>query len=145
MILKGLNDAEKEIIALKEVLDAICPEGIQLNTVARPPSDSRASSLDRQRLEDVRRLLGSKADIVADARRRGGDRPHDSLPVLIWEMAKRRPVRIPDVANALDISKSEAESVLKRLRAEGMLFSREHEGDLYFSGITQEGDVQDQL
>jgi wyosine [tRNA(Phe)-imidazoG37] synthetase (radical SAM superfamily) len=133
MFLKGLNDGEEEIDALKEVLEEISPERIQLNTVARPPSDRRASSLDRQRLEDVRKFLGLKAEIIADARRKGGDHPHDSLLVLITEMARRRPVRILDVANALDIPVSEAESTLNSLQAEGMLFSREHEGDLYFS------------
>jgi wyosine [tRNA(Phe)-imidazoG37] synthetase (radical SAM superfamily) len=133
MFLKDLNDGEKEIKALREVLEEISPDRIQLNTVARPPSDRRASSLDRQRLEDVRRFLGSKAEIIADERRKGGDHPRDSLLVLITEMARRRPVRILDVANALDIPVNEAESILNSLQAEGMLFSREHEGDLYFS------------
>jgi hypothetical protein len=39
-----------------------------------------------------------------------------------------------DVANALDIPVNEAENVLNSLQSEGTLFSKEHEGDLYFSG-----------
>jgi wyosine [tRNA(Phe)-imidazoG37] synthetase (radical SAM superfamily) len=134
MLLRGINDGEKEIDALKRLLEEISPDRIQLNTVARPPSDRSALALDRQRLEDIRNLFGSKAEIIADARPKAGDHPYDSLAVLITEMARRRPVRIVDVADALGIPADEAESVLSGLQAEGTLFSREHEGDLYFSG-----------
>ena len=134
MLLKGINDGEKEINALKKVLEEISPDRIELNTVARPPSDGRALSLERQRLQDIKNFLGSKAEVIADARRKRGDHSHDSLLVLITEMAERRPVRIVDVANALDIPTEEAGGFLSKLEAEGTLFSREHEGDLYFSG-----------
>jgi len=134
MFLRGINDDQEEIEALKQILKEISPDRIQLNTVARPPSDGRAWALDRQRLEEIRKFFGPKAEIIADARVKGGDHSHDSLLVLITEMARRRPVRIEDVANALDIPVNEAESVLNRLQSAGTLFSREHEGDLYFSG-----------
>jgi wyosine [tRNA(Phe)-imidazoG37] synthetase (radical SAM superfamily) len=134
MFLRGINDDQEEIDALNQLLEEVSPDRIQLNTVARPPSDGRASALDRQRLEEIRKFFGSKAEIIADAKPKGGDHSHDSLLVLITEMAKRRPVRIVDVANALDIPVNEAENVLNSLQSEGTLFSREHEGDLYFSG-----------
>lgn len=134
MFLRGINDDQEEIDALNQLLEEVSPDRIQLNTVARPPSDGRASALDRQRLEEIRKFFGSKAEIIADARPKGGDHSHDSLLVLITEMARRRPVRIVDVANALDIPVNEAENVLNSLQSEGTLFSREHEGDLYFSG-----------
>ena len=134
MFLRGINDDPKEVEALKQVLEEISPDRIQLNTVARPPSDGRASPLDRQRLEEIRKLLGSKAEIIADARAKSADRTRDALLVLIAEMARRRPVRTVDVANALGIPADEAESALNLLRGQGMLDLREHEGDLYFSG-----------
>jgi len=134
MFLRGINDDQKEVDALKQVLEEISPDRIQLNTVARPPSDSRASPLDRQRLEDISKFLGPKAEIIADATPKGGDQTHDALLVLIAEMARRRPVRTVDVANALGIQVYEAESALNLLQREGTLDSREHEGDLYFSG-----------
>ena len=120
---------------LKQLLEEMSPDRIQLNTVARPPSDGRALAVDRQRLEDIRNLFGSKAEIIADAGpTKGGNRSHDSLSALITEMARRRPVRIVDVATALDIPVNQAESVLNGLQAEGTLFSRKHEGAVYFSG-----------
>ncbi len=134
MLIKGINDGEEEIEALKGVLEEISPDRIQLNTVARPPSDGQVSSIDRQRLEEIKTFLGRKAEIPAEARRKKGDHPHESLSVLIAEMARRRPVRIEDVASALDIPVEEARILLNRLQAQGTLFEREHEGDLYFSG-----------
>jgi len=47
------------------VIDTICPDKIQINTVVRPPSDSRAKSLDRERLEEIKLLFGENAEVIA--------------------------------------------------------------------------------
>ncbi|MFC1820287.1 radical SAM protein, partial [Thermodesulfobacteriota bacterium] len=67
VLLAGFNDSEKELEALKKVIDEISPDKIQLNTVVRPPSDPRAISLDREGLENIKSLLGKKAEIIAYA------------------------------------------------------------------------------
>lgn len=50
--------------ALQKVIDRIEPDKIQLNTVIRPPADSRALSLDRQGLEEIKTFLGQKPRLL---------------------------------------------------------------------------------
>ena len=42
VLLAGVNDTETEVKGLKALIEQICPEKVQLNTVVRPPADSRA-------------------------------------------------------------------------------------------------------
>jgi wyosine [tRNA(Phe)-imidazoG37] synthetase (radical SAM superfamily) len=132
VLLAGLNDSDKELEALKSVIDQVSPDKIQLNTAVRPPSDSRAIPLDIKRLEEIKSLFGEKAEIIAYTHlkhKRGED---DTMNVTILEMVKRRPMRASDVANVCDISLEEAESLIKGLVVKGALRQQEHEGEVYY-------------
>lgn len=133
MILAGLNDSQKEIEALKREIDMISPDRIYLNTVVRPPADPRALPLDRKRLEDIKTLFGSKAEIIADVAPRRKRQELGRLDETIMEMARRRPVRVEDVANALNRSSDEVERVMMELTMKGALSGREHLGKTYYS------------
>jgi wyosine [tRNA(Phe)-imidazoG37] synthetase (radical SAM superfamily) len=132
MLLKGFNESEREIVALKSVIEDIGPDRVQLSTVVRPPSDSRALALDRKTLEDIKRCFGAAGEIIADGQRKPTDQRFDTLFVQILEMAKRRPVRAADVASALGVPLGQVKSLLKSLEKDGSLNSREHGKDIYY-------------
>jgi wyosine [tRNA(Phe)-imidazoG37] synthetase (radical SAM superfamily) len=131
-LLAQINDSGKELEGLKEVIDVISADKIQLNTVVRPPSDQSAISLDMVRLKEIRDFFGEKAEIIAEAplRRRWGK--HDAVVESILEMAKRRPLRALDVATLFDMPLEEAEGVVKGLEIKGTLRQQEHLGEVYY-------------
>jgi wyosine [tRNA(Phe)-imidazoG37] synthetase (radical SAM superfamily) len=133
MLLAGLNDSVTEIEGLKRVIERICPDRIQLNTVVRPPVDSRAMPLDRERLEEIKNFFGSKAEIIAAIP--PGQRPQQVEPSdnAIKDMARRRPVRASDIANGLNLPMKEVEELLRGLVLRGLLRQREHLGEIYYS------------
>ncbi len=51
---------------------------------------------------------------------------------LILDMAKRRPVRVQDVASALNEPVQEVEDLMKGLLIKGALSKHEHGGDIYY-------------
>lgn len=132
VLLAGFNDTDKEIEALKGVIDEISPDKIQLNTVVRPPSDQRAISLDRQRLENIKIHLGNNAEIIAHVPLDHTGRVHDSRVMTILEMAKRRPVRSVDIAHVLNVRHEEVEALLKELLIKGSIREQEHLGERFF-------------
>ncbi|MBN1831148.1 MAG: radical SAM protein [Deltaproteobacteria bacterium] len=132
VLLAGFNDSEKELDGLRRMIGQISPDKIQLNTVVRPPSDPRAIPLDIKRLEDIKSLFGEKAEIIAQTPLRNGRWEDETAYATILEMAKRRPVRARDVANACGISLEEAESLIKGLFVKGALRQQEHEGEVYY-------------
>ncbi|MBU2497442.1 MAG: radical SAM protein [Proteobacteria bacterium] len=133
MLLAGLNDSREEVEALKREIDAISPDRIYLNTVVRPPADARALSLDRKTLEEIKTFFGVKAEIIADLSPQKREQERGPLDAGIMEMARRRPVRVADVANALNRSVDEVESVIQGLIMNGALCGREHLGEIYYS------------
>jgi wyosine [tRNA(Phe)-imidazoG37] synthetase (radical SAM superfamily) len=132
MLLRGLNDTEEEMQALRGVIEEISPERIYLNTVVRPPADSRALPLDRPRMEEIKSLLGPRAEVIAESRHPEGPRECDSPRGAILEMARRRPVRVGDVMKGLSRPREEVETILEGLVREGSLRCGEHQGDLYY-------------
>ena len=132
VLLAGFNDSEKEVEGLRKIIDQISPDKIQLNTVVRPPSDPRAISLDTKRLEDIKSLFGEKAEIIAQPLLKHAGGEENSVSTMILEMAKRRPVRAGDVANACGIPLEEADSLIKGLIVKGAIRQQEHEGEIYY-------------
>jgi len=132
VFLAGINDTEDEVEGLKTLIDQMSPEKIQLNTVARPPSDPRAVSLDRERLEEIKVFFGSTAEIVAEipvTMRRG----KETAPVKgLLDMVKRRPLKPVDIATALKLTLEEVEDLVKGLLIKGYIRRQEHSGNIYY-------------
>jgi wyosine [tRNA(Phe)-imidazoG37] synthetase (radical SAM superfamily) len=141
VFLAGINDADKEVVGLKTLTEQISPEKIHLNTVVRPPADSRAMPLDRPRLEDIKRLIGKKAEIVAESPVTGKRDKADSLAGALLGMVKRRPLRPVDIADVLRLSKEEADELIKGLLIKGYIRKQEHSGDIYY--LSNEGFAND--
>ena len=132
MLLSGLNDSDEELAGLKKVLSDIAPDRIQLNTVVRPPADPRALSLDKEKMEKVKNLFGSSAEVIAFIPPRHREQRYDSLSAAVIEMAGRRPVRTLDVAQVLGLSIDEVEKLVKGLVVKGRLRSQAHLGETYY-------------
>ena len=132
VLLSGINDTEEEIEKLKKTIGFISPDRIQLNTVVRPPSDSRALPVGRAKMEEVWEFFGEKAEIVAEGRERLSAGGKDGLEEKIMDMAKRRPLRSADISRALGVSINEIENLVKALSIKGFLLRREYSGEIYY-------------
>ena len=132
VLLAGFNDREEEIEALREVIEDISPDRIQLNTVVRPPSDIRAQPLDRGRLEHIKDFFGKKAEIIAHSSPGRSVVEIDSRIDAIIEMARRRPVRVVDISNSLNIPLEETEGIVKGMVIKGRVRVKEHDGETFY-------------
>ncbi len=132
MLLRGFNDRDEEISALRSAIGDIGPDRIQLNTVVRPPSDRRAVALDRKTLEDIKNGFGPSGEIIAEVRRKGREQRFDTLFSQILEMVKRRPVRAADVSSALGVSLRRVNKLLRTLEKRGSIHSKEHGSETYY-------------
>jgi wyosine [tRNA(Phe)-imidazoG37] synthetase (radical SAM superfamily) len=132
MLLRGFNDTERELVALRRLIGEIRPDRIQLNTVVRPPADASAMPLDSARMEEIKTFFGSAAEVISPIASAGGGVSGPPADSAVLEMARRRPVRVPDVAHALNRPAAEAQAVLNALVANGSLKSGEHAGETYY-------------
>jgi wyosine [tRNA(Phe)-imidazoG37] synthetase (radical SAM superfamily) len=132
MLLAGFNDSDGELEGLRQVISEISPDKIHLNTVVRPPSDLSARCLDTKHLEEIKSFLGHKAEIVAGFAANHSKRTTDSFLTYVTEAAKRRPLRVLDIANAMNMDMNDAESLIKGLVIKGHLREQRHSGEIYY-------------
>ncbi len=129
MFVKGFNDTEEEIIAMKSFVERINPDRIQLNTVVRPPAVAIAQPVDQEFLEKAKRMFGEKAEIIAGVPQhgKGGDKIENLLAML-----ERRPETLDSIAKVLAIPIEEAERLLKGMEIKGMIEKVSHEEKVFF-------------
>jgi len=63
MLVKGLNDDIRQIKKLKEVIDRINPDKIQINSPVRTARPN-ILSVDKGKLNKIKEILGDKAEII---------------------------------------------------------------------------------
>ncbi len=133
--ISNINDSEKELLALKNIIDKISPDKVQINTVVRPPSEKGVTALDINKLEYIKDLLAQDAEIIAEKSRTVNDfgKKADHMSQ-IFEMIKRRPVREIDIVKSLGIDLNEVKSIIKGLLIKGMISKYEHLGEIYYKG-----------
>jgi wyosine [tRNA(Phe)-imidazoG37] synthetase (radical SAM superfamily) len=127
MLVEGMNDTPEELSALKEAVNLINPDSVQLNTVVRPPAVRSAIPLSRARLEEIRDFFGEKAEVIATFKKEksseGKKKPDDIL-----EYIKRRPGSTEDFSAVLGVEKEEVERMLVELKQKGQVKEVEHFG-----------------
>ncbi len=139
IFLEGLNDSEKEIIGLKRIIDQIEPDKIQINTVVRPPTDSKAKSISNKRLAEIMTYFGKKAEIIATSILIGEEGKGSLAINNLLEMVRRRPLRAVDIAASLNLSLKDVDGLVKALLIKGYLRKQKHSKEDYF--ISNEKDI----
>ena len=64
MIVKGVNDKVSHARKLKEVIDSINPDKIQINSPVRTTAEPGCLPADKGKLEKIKAILGDKCEIV---------------------------------------------------------------------------------
>jgi len=129
-LLAQTTDADAEKLAA--LVQRIAPDRIQLNTVHRPPTESDALAMPRDRLERLAALFGEKAEVIADfsAARAAGGCVIASEDILA--MLRRRPCSLEDIAAGLGAHRAEVAKHLDRLVAEETIQPVMRGGTVYY-------------
>ena len=124
MLVKGINDSEKELEAIKSRLEKIGPDRIYINVPIRPPAESWAVPPDKDTIALAYTILGdgNVVDIAAEETGEfsivGFTNPKDAILAII----RRHPMREEQVIETLE--KFELRDVhddLKRLEESGKI------------------------
>ena len=112
---RGINDDQREIARMKEVLERINPDRIQLNTVYRPPAEDYASPLTEERLREIAGSFGGKASIITPYRGENFLGGKGEVEAQIIDALHRRPLTAEDMAEMLGLHPQEVIKHLKLL------------------------------
>ncbi len=133
---KARETLMRELVELESVVDII-----QLYTPWRPPADKQVQPISQSELKDFALELSSSVAReriwvygIHDARKQAASwKSHRSLRKDILTMLQRRPCRLKDLAQSLDISISSLLPLISQLRRGDAITVRQHMNEFYYS------------
>ena len=144
----GINDTERDITALADVIARMRLDRIQINSVARPPLESFARPLPETRLQEINHFFKDRfPDIPVDLLARGAStadaaetaaKVQDAGPVSerlpeIIEMLRRRPCTAADINKTFHFGgPDKVEQSLEPLVLSGQLRLCQYGGRKYY-------------
>lgn len=137
-LLKDVNTMESELLKIREYAEAICPDRIQINTIARPPAEDSAEKVPYEDLTEIQALFGERAEVIAPYGKAPTAPKSDAQPEEILAMLGRRSCTVEDIATGLSIHLNEAIKHLERLEQQELVqrFSRDDKS--YYRKIENE-------
>ena len=64
MLVKGINDDLEQVRKLKEIIDKINPDKVQLNSPVRSTAEPQVQAVDKKRIEKIKEILGERCEII---------------------------------------------------------------------------------
>jgi len=119
-IVPGMNDTEQELTALKQAIDKIEPDQIQLNTLDRPGPVPTLRAATRQELEHVIDFWQiEKAAIIAEVPEHKESFPYrkDTASAILGTIA-RRPCTLKDLSDILGLPTGEVKKYIDSLQTD---------------------------
>jgi wyosine [tRNA(Phe)-imidazoG37] synthetase (radical SAM superfamily) len=120
MLLKGVNDTEEDLAALREAIRELSPNKVQLNTAVRPGTEGWIQPLSPAEMAAAAASLGQGVEVIAalsPARSATGAEADGAF----LEMLARRPMTAQDLAQALGLPESQVLKELRRLETAGLV------------------------
>lgn len=138
LFVSGINDSEEEVEALRHAAGQIDPHRIQLNTVVRPPAEEWARPVPKARLEEIRTVLGDRAEIIVDYKARMKAGASGLMEAEILEMLKRRPLTCREIKDLFGFD-ADIEGVLQRLERQGLVVTRRVDSKDFYCSAGRQG------
>ena len=132
---RGVNDGNEEIEKFKGVIENIQSDRVQLNTPVRPPAEEFAYPLTTTQLEEIRKKLGDKAEIIPEFTAPLGEEFNSVKDTEILNLIKRRPCTTEDISKALGLRIDEVVKHLDHLTKTGTIRYRMYEHRCYYENV----------
>jgi len=129
---EGVNTAAEQIAKIKDAIERICPDKVQLNTAVRPTAEPNVKAVEVEKLRSIASQLGQKCEVVADFLPRHRGKHIESKAEDVLSMLRRRPCSLQDICSGLGISRHEALKYIGRLQQQGVVHSEEKDGLIFF-------------
>lgn len=132
MLCGGFNDNLKEIYRLREEIEKIGPDKIQLNTVIRPPAEDFVTPLSPERIEEMRLLFSGQAEVLPRGCAAPVSRVYGRMDQEILALLERRPCSLEDLSLAFGFPEEKLGACLKKLREMGVVDFNVHNHTVFY-------------
>lgn len=133
---EGLNTSAEQIAKIKDAIELIRPDRVQLNTAVRPAAEATVKRLDAAKLQAIAASLGAHCEVVADSSTCHCDASIGRDAEDVLSMLKRRPCSLNDICSGLGIHPTEALKHIGHLQQQGVIDSERRGGTVFFKALS---------
>ncbi len=137
-LVAGLNDARDRVRRISALASEIAPDRIQLNTAVRPPAESFAGPLPRERIASLCPLFRPEAEVIAEVNLER-DREARVHKETILSMLQRRPCTAEQIARTFGMHPNEVSKYLGNLLRTGRVRQERMQQDTYYTAARSHG------
>jgi wyosine [tRNA(Phe)-imidazoG37] synthetase (radical SAM superfamily) len=134
-LLSGVTTVEARIKALRDCIETISPDKVQINTVVRPPAESYATPVPGEQLEAIAAQLHPEAELIVPCAPSDGTDSSGAGCDEVLALLRRRPCSIADIATGLRLHPQEVAKCVGRLMTERKIQAKPQAGTLYYEAI----------
>lgn len=136
-LLAPLEPDAPSVRRLKQLVDRIAPDRVQLNTVARPAPGSPVQPVPLAVLEAVARILGPHAEVVASQPdvAAPGQPPVKAGPDELYAIIRRHPSTVDNLVQGLGVKPHEVREHIQTLLNEGRIAAMEKESQTFYIAV----------
>jgi len=140
-LIEGLNTSDENLQGIKQAIDRIKPDKVQLNTAVRPTAQMGIPRMTAERMECIAQHIGGNCEIIASFSRSPSpplDRDKQDLMTLL----RRRPCSLSDIRISLGMDEKNVLHKLGSLLRQGRIKSEDRGAVLFY--MANEGAGQQQ-
>ena len=134
--IEGINTDASQIAKIKDAIEQIRPDKIQLNTAVRPTAETGIKRLNPEKLQAIAKQLGEKCEVAADFSPGRCGKHIESRAEDVLSMLKRRPCSLNDICSGLGIHRNEALKYVNHFQQQGVVNSSERDGIVFFKALS---------
>jgi wyosine [tRNA(Phe)-imidazoG37] synthetase (radical SAM superfamily) len=131
-LLGGYTAIEANVKRLAALAARIGPDRVQLNTVARPPTEDFAMAVPMERLKKFAGFFSPSAEVIAERPSRLGHKRGTLHPGVITDLLRRRPCTAGQIALGLGLNRLEVTKGLEKLMAQKKVEAYRHGGRVFY-------------
>ncbi len=131
-LVEGLNTEPEQISKIRNAIEHIRPDKVQLNTAVRPTAEPTLKRLDIEKLRAIAAQLGPQCEIIADFSTLHHVNFPDKKADDVLSILKRRPCTLNDISSGLSIGHNEAMKYIRELQHRGLILSEQKDGILFY-------------
>ncbi|MHC4479477.1 MAG: radical SAM protein [Planctomycetota bacterium] len=134
-LVEGVNSSDEQVRAIRNCIERIAPDRVQLNTAVRPPAEPQVRPVSPEMLEEVRRMLGPRAEVIVGGGAWAGVPGAEAAREEVLALLRRRPCTVQDLADGLGIPLAEAARCVRALLDEGAIVQRQRHNRTYYEAL----------
>ena len=126
-----------DVAKIADLVKAIAPNRVQLNTAVRPPAEEYAFAAPKKDMEALAGLFDPPAEVIAEFSSTMS-KSTEATESDILAMLERRPCTMEQITQVFGMHRNEVSKYIGKLLREGRIQKQTRDNDAYYSGTLKQ-------